>query len=526
MTDLSSLSNEQLMALYQAPAQPSSLADMSDDQLKKLYESSKPADFSFNGMDIAKGAGTGLVEGVMGLAGLPADAGSLVGSAVSGIGNKLGVDPDKVATFKRMAVSAGMSNPLTAGPTKMIANGPTSSTIKGVVEGVTGELPQPQTEFGKYAKTAGEFVPAMIGGPESLAVKALTRVVAPTIGTEVGGALTKGTDAEPYGRLAGALLGSAGATKAANTFAEAAAARAAPTTSQVKSAASNTYDALTSRNVATPIAQSELDSLAGDIRTALNNKGVRPSTAGQVHAAVDEIMTPATKGAADVADLVAARQNIKSLLGAPDANKAGAFIALPKLESAIERLSPGTMKDIREADKNWTVFKANEALDKKMARAELRAAGEHSGLNTGNRIRQNVTNYLLSNESKYLSAEQRKELEKVVKGTATQNAIRFASNLLGGGGGLGSTVLGLGSAAAGTYSGHPEASLLPVGGIGLRLASNRLTAGQASKAAAALRSSSPYGQAQNLPALASQQNPLLQGLLSALLASPSGRGVQ
>lgn len=516
MTDLRQLSDSQLQALYNGA---SDLTKMSDAELTALYKSRAPKDWTVNPTDIAKGAGTGLAEGAMGLAGIPGDAGSLIGSAVDAVGARFGVTPDKVAAFKEAAKQFGMSNALTAGPTAMLANAPTSTQIKGALTGAIGELPQPETQFGKYAKTAGEFVPAMLGGPESLGVKLLTRVVAPTLGAEVGGALTEGTKAEPYGRVAGALFGGAGGTKAANLVAESRAARAAPSTEEIRKATSAGYDNLTSRNVATPIAQTELDNLAGDIRAALNAKGVRPSVAAQIHAAVEEIKTPATKGAADVADLVAARQTVKEFLGSPDANKKGAFIALPKIEAEIERLSPGAMKKIRALDKNWAVVRANEALDKKMARAELRAAGEGSGLNMGNKIRQKVTDYLVSNEARYLSQEQREALEKVVRGTASQNVMRWASNLMGGGGGLGSTLLGLGGASAGAYSGHPELSLMPLGGLGLRMASNRLTAGQAEKAAAALRSGTPYAKSKGVRQLGKQSDPLLQGLLAGLLTS-------
>jgi hypothetical protein len=118
----------------------------------------------------------------------------------------------------------------------------------------------------------------MAGGPESLAAKFATRVAVPA---EVAGALTD-TAAEPYARVAGALLGGVGASKVANTMAEARAVRAAtPALADVKSEATNAYNALTARNVATPIPQSTLDNLASDITTTLNNKGIRPSNASQ-----------------------------------------------------------------------------------------------------------------------------------------------------------------------------------------------------------------------------------------------------
>jgi hypothetical protein len=344
-----------------------------------------------------------------------------------------------------------------------------------------------------------------------------TNVAAPAIASETAGLLTKGTDAEPYARVGGALLGGAGATRAVNSMAKSSALKSAtPSLADVKNEATGAYDAMTSRNVATPIAQNVLDSVADDITTTLNSKGIRPSTAQSIHNAVAEIKSPATGGAPDVADLVAARQSVKGLLGSPDANKAGAFVALQKIEKAIEQNSPGTMKSIREADKNYAAVKANEALDKRVAKADLQAAGENSGMNVGNKIRQQVTSFLSSSEAKYLDAATKADLEKIVRGTWTQNGMRAVANLLGGGGGLGMMVGGTAGYQAG---GWPGAAAGAAAGRGFKMANNRSVTRQAEQAAEAIRRRSPLGQ-QNPLALPPMANPLLGGLLPAILARP------
>jgi hypothetical protein len=292
---------------------------------------------------------------------------------------------------------------------------------------------------------------------------------------------------------------------------------AAPSLADVKSEATNAYDTLTARNVATPLQQSTLDNLASDITTTLNNKGIRPSTASSIHNAVEEIKIPATAGAADVADLVAARQSVKGLLGSPDANKAGAFVALGKIEQAIEQNSPGTMKAIREADKNYSAAKAVEALDKRAAKAELRAAGADSGMNTGNKIRQQVTNLLTSNEAKFLSPETRADLEKIVRGTASQNVVRWVGNHLSGigsltGAGAGYQQGGWEGAAAGGLAGRGLGQLIKV-------LNNRSVTKQAEQVARNIRMRSPLGQ-QNPLVLPPMSNPLLAGIGPALLARP------
>lgn len=491
------------------PSQPFEAAD------KPAFDPSKPFDAAPSvglAEDAAKSVGAGLGSAAIGTLGMVGDARSLLSRGVDAIGSKLGIDPSAIKT------AAGYAFPL--------ANAmPTSADLqKTVTDPIVSPDYQPQTSLGSVLKTGAEFLPAMadpgLAAPGLLKTAGklfLSRVAAPALATEGAGALTQGTAAEPYARVAGALLGGVGGAKAANALERATALKAAtPALADVKSEAKNAYDSMTSRNVATPIAQSTLDNLASDITTTLNNKGIRPSTAESIHKAVDEIRSPATAGAADVADLVAARQSVKGLLGAPDANKAGAFVALSKIENAIEQNSPGTMAKIREADKNYAASKANEALDKRMARADLRAAGEHSGMNVGNKIRQQVTNYLLSNEAKYLSAETKADLEKVVRGTAGQNLVRHVANLLGGGGGLGMLAGGTAGYEAG---GVPGALAGAAAGRTLKMFNNRAVVKQAERAAEAIRRRSPLGQQTPL-VLPPMANPLLAGVRSALLARP------
>lgn len=457
------------------------------------------------GEDIAKGTAAGFGNAAIGTLGMLGDVRDLASRGVDALGNKLGVD---LSPLKKAAAYTALG--------QMTNLAPNSQDIKSTVsDPIVSPDYQPQTFAGKVAKTGAEFLPSLAGGEEGLATKLLTRVAAPAVASETAGALTNDN---PYAKVAGALIGGAGASKAANAFNEALAAKRAPNLfDQVKTNTSSAYDALTNRNVASPISQSTLDNLASDITTTLNKKGIRPSTADKIHAAVDEIRSPATAGAADVADLVAARQNVKSLLGSPDANKAGAFVALGKIENAIEKASPGTMQELRQADKSWAAVKATESLDKKIARAELRAAGADSGMNLGNKIRQKVADLLVSNDAKYLSAYTKAELEKIVRGTASQNLMRHVGNLLGGGGGLGMLA---GGAAGYEAGGVPGAIAAGLAGRGFKIANNMSVARQAQKAADKILRSSPQGQ--KIPPLllpAPKLNVALSALRPALISA-------
>ncbi len=130
--------------------------------------------------DIAKSAGIGVVKGGVGLAGLPGDAMRLIQASFDRLGLQRANNPN--AQFL-----------------------PGSGDLTQRLESLTGQLYQPKTTAGEYAQTAGEFLPAVLGGPESLAARLANRVAIPAAGAETASQLTKGTEAEPWARLAGGL---------------------------------------------------------------------------------------------------------------------------------------------------------------------------------------------------------------------------------------------------------------------------------------------------------------------------------
>lgn len=177
--DISQLSDADLLGAIKG-SKP--LASMSDADLLKAI--GKTPDNTSVGGDIAKSAGIGLAKGAIGLAGLPGD---LTDLASKGFDYLTGYDTNSsVAPY---------------------ANAIGSQNIQNKIEGYTGKFYQPKTTAGQYAQTLGEFAPAAIGGPETLASKLATRVIAPAVASETAGQLTQGTPLETPARVAGALLG-------------------------------------------------------------------------------------------------------------------------------------------------------------------------------------------------------------------------------------------------------------------------------------------------------------------------------
>lgn len=163
----------------------------------------KPSTFSKEGAaDIAKSLGVGAAEGAIGLVGLPTDARSLSDSVGGWLAGKLTGDPEGIAKAR-----AALANTNVA---KYAPTLPGSTTLKKGIEEHTGEFYKPQTVGGEYARTLGQFLPASFipGGGGGIGAGFLKNTVIPAAASETAGQATKGTAAEPYARLAGAVAGS------------------------------------------------------------------------------------------------------------------------------------------------------------------------------------------------------------------------------------------------------------------------------------------------------------------------------
>jgi hypothetical protein len=194
MADYGQMSDADLLAIVQpktaAPAQDYS--KLSDAELLKVVRP-PAAESPSIAADVAKSAGIGVVKGGIGLVGM---AGDLTDLGAKGLEHASNYINDKLGLPRYERPSAP----------SVLNNIPTADSLQKGIEGVTGEFYKPKTVAGEYAQTAGEFLPVVIGGPESVAAKLATRVAIPAAVSETAGQLTKGTAAEPYARVAGGLL--------------------------------------------------------------------------------------------------------------------------------------------------------------------------------------------------------------------------------------------------------------------------------------------------------------------------------
>ena len=169
-------------------------------QAAQKFLAAKPPETSMLA-DAGKSVASGLGRATIGAIGGLGDLRELASQGVDALGSKLGVDLSPI----KSAASAVSNVIPTLG---MMKAAPTSQDVRSTVkEPLVSPDYEPQSLTGSYLKTAAEFTPGMLaGGRGGMGARFLRNVAMPAIGSETAGQLTKGTAAEPYARVAGALV--------------------------------------------------------------------------------------------------------------------------------------------------------------------------------------------------------------------------------------------------------------------------------------------------------------------------------
>lgn len=498
---------------------------------------------------VAKSLGSGLGEGAIGLAGLPGDVGQLA----SKIGSKLPdlPTPDQTTPLGRFlklmrdesAKSASLPAAQGSGDLPGSYIPPTSDQLQKSVEGVTGPFYKPQGTVEDIANKAGQFAPAMIGGPESLASKALTRVAAPAVASEAAGSMAQGTAAQPYAEAAGALAGAGGASAGLRKFQDLIAARNVaklmPDAADLKTASRALYKHPDVAAVQIkPEAMSGLaDTIDADLQQGPNS-GFRPTSQKPVFDAIDELRNPPPQGASTIADLDNVRQVLSGLakekdaIGQPTRQAAAASRAMDHINDFLPNLKQPDLlagdaakaNDILgEARQNWAAYKKSSQVGTLMGNAELNAASANSGGNIQNSVKQAFKPLLKNNAAKVASwtPEEKDALNNIVRGTWTGSAARAAGNVLGGGGGLGMLI---GAGAGYEEGGVPGAIAAGLAGRAFKRIGNQSTLNAVKQLDALIRFRSPQAlkiAAQNPQMVRALPAPSIQALRGLILADPA-----
>jgi len=474
--------------------------------------------------DAGKAVASGLGNAAIGTLGMAGDLTNLgakgIEAASNYISGKLGYEPYH---------SSGDS---------ILNKIPTSESIKATVtDPIVSPDYQPQYATGKVLKTGAEFLPAIVGGPESLGQKLLTRVAAPALASEGAGALTEGTAAEPYARAGGALAGGVGASAAAQKFKAMAAARQAqnaiPSADDLLASGSNKFEAVKASDAV--IKPSSVEQMAKDIKTEMLNEGKHPTSEGQagVFNALDRLEAMGkAPGGVTPKDMEVIRKNLvdlkPNLLAGPTAR-----MATDKFMEKYANLGPNDLLNgsnpfptLKEAIGDWAAGKRSNTIQGKVDLANLNAGTAGSGANIDNNMRQaikqlvrpmNNTNVPLARKLGF-NNDEIAALQKAATGTVTGNVARYVGK---------AAPTGIVSAAMAGTAGHVAggpigAVALPVAGYIAKKIGDLSTKRAVSALDSLVRSRSPLAAhvaAQLPPQVTKQLSAKSQALLTAMFAA-------
>jgi hypothetical protein len=145
--------------------------------------------------DTVNSLGAGVGQGFINNAALLGDARELLANGVQKAANLIapGAAPHAGEWFSQ-------------GLPSFVQFAPTSSQLQDATESVTGPFHRPQTVYGEYARTVGEFAPSALVPEGGLLWNAIRYGLFPALASETAGQLTKGSDAERWVRGAAAIV--------------------------------------------------------------------------------------------------------------------------------------------------------------------------------------------------------------------------------------------------------------------------------------------------------------------------------
>jgi hypothetical protein len=412
-------------------------------------------------MDVAKSGAVGVAEGTIGLAGLPGDLRTLAKRGVEYIAGEDAANRFEKSPGQMMAGPGGALM-------RLIERAPTSQQIKAPIEEVTGEFYEPKTTAGEYAKTTGEFAPAVLAGPGG-AIRKTAMTVIPSTASEMAGQVARKSAPEHEGKarfVAAVLSGAPLAGSKKNLAKEIS--KTAPSHEAVKQQTKVLYGKL--KDAGIKYNSRSFDQMATDLARKLTSDGFRAAQAPMAADALKAVGENIGKSL-EYADFESLRKIASKIVrekNATDTDKAAAGIIIDALDEFAGKASyisngsvkdaPALMKEAREMAKRNIIGKQIEDM---FSKAETYQSGFESGL------RNQFSNYLRSNKAKGLSHAERQAFMDVAKGN-------FTSNTLGTFGKLGVDFGKLGNRAA----------LLPAAGAAAGYAADSLLTGGATVAAA------------------------------------------
>lgn len=311
-----------------------------------------------------------------------------------------------------------------------------------------------------------------------------------------------------------------------------------PTAQALHAAADEGYDS--ARNMGVDYKSDAVANVARALQADLEKDGILAELAPKSFAVLNKLTSPPEGSVAPFAGVEAARRAFRHAardFNNPTDQEAARriidgldeFVVGADPKSVVAGPASDVGRTIGEARGNYAAAKRSDKLTGIEEAAELRAAAANSGQNLDNSVRARIVSLLQKpKEAAGFTAAEKKQLEKVARGTVGRNATRAVGNLLGGGGGLGSVAAGAAGGTAGGFAGGPigavVGAMIPAVGFGAKRASNALTSRALRQSDEATRMRSPlYEQLQRDAPMTAIDPAKQAAVVRALLLGLEGR---
>jgi muramidase (phage lysozyme) len=272
---------------------------------------------------------------------------------------------------------------------------------------------------------------------------------------------------------------------------------AAPTAAQLKTAATQGFQSAPVKEL--EVAPRAISEFGQTLRTKLNEAGIDENLAPKTFGVLSKVESiPADAVAVTGSNIQSLRRTFQMAAGSPDKTER---MAASKVIDAIDELIPNLAArdilsgDAKAAAQAWATARGNyaaasraEDIAKAVLKAQRQAEAAGSGANIDNATRQQFRS-ILNNDKKLrgFNAEEKAQMEDIVRGTATGNFARLIGKAAPTG-----IVSGALSGGAGLAAGGPAgAVLLPLAGLIGKKIGDRSTARQVEALSELVRSRAP-----------------------------------
>lgn len=440
--------------------------------------------------DLMRSGASGLARGATALMDLPSNAAGMALQGGMWLGEKAGlVDPE----FRQET-------------NEMFDFFREGSGATGLAERVAPRVMnyQPNTMPGEFAQTTGEFVPGAVlgGGPGLMARAGLV--------SEAAGQMTEGTAAEPYARVAGALVGGARMPPKAPSV---------PTSEELIRLGGQQIDDAVRTGM--PVPPAATAAMANTATSNLAQKGlIKPSGKIQKGYAAARDAKSTLDEYANIPMTPEQAQSVRRQLGDVAGTGGTEGLIGKQLQTEFDKsITSQYLPKLADANKTYARGKRGEIVDLLIDRADRQASRSGTGGNTVNAIRQRADALLRQIEDGTVngfSEAEVKALRDIVKGSNATNVLRAGGFLAPSTGKL-QALLG-GGALAGTAA-VPGAMPFVLGGMaaseGSKMLAELMTRNQINNLSRTVRSGGPLPKT---PMISDAQKEALSAIAAALIA--------